>query len=68
LPKVSAEELFQVVAILNQEGLIEIQNMAQLRNFSGRGAFAEHLLDRVARNNVNHQENQGEDEPERREG
>ena len=40
--------------------------MAELGDFSGRGAFAEHLLDRVTRNDVDHQENQSEDEPERR--
>ena len=65
LAKIPVAELLQIDAVLNEERLIEIQSMAQLRNFSRRGAFAEHLLDRIARNNVNHRENQGEDEPER---
>src|SRR5260370_2573366 len=67
LPKVYGEKVRQIVAVLNEEGLIEIQCVPQLRNFPGRGAFAEHLLDRIAGNDVNHQENQGENEPERRE-
>ena len=50
------------MAVLREERLIEIQGVAELGDFSGCGAFAEHLLDGVAGNNVNHQENQGEDE------
>src|SRR5260370_14287132 len=60
LPKVPAEKLLQIVAVLNEEGLIEIQCVPQLRNFRGRGAFAAHPVGRVPRNDVNHQENQGE--------
>jgi hypothetical protein len=67
LAEIAAEELFEIVAVLREKRLIEIQGVAQLGNFSGRGAFPEHLLDSVARNKVNQEENQGEDEPERRE-
>ncbi len=42
--------------------------MAQLRKFAGRGAFAQHLLDRIAGHDVNHQEYEGQHQPERRQG
>src|SRR5258708_26578138 len=64
LPKVAAKELLPVVAILNEQRLVEIQSVPQLSDFPGRGAFAEHLLDRITGNDVNHQENQSEDKPE----
>jgi len=57
LPKVSAKEKLQIMAVLNEVLLVEIQSMPQLSYFAGRGAFAKHLLDRIAGNDVNHQEN-----------
>jgi hypothetical protein len=42
--------------------------MTQLDDLSGRGALAKHLLDRIARDEVNHQENQCKNEPERWKG
>jgi hypothetical protein len=39
--------------------------MAQLHDFAGSGAFAQHLLDRIAGDDVNHQEDESEDEPQR---
>ena len=53
------------MAVLLEQGLIEIERVAELRDFAGSGAFAEHLLDRVAGDDVNHQKNQGEDQPKR---
>jgi hypothetical protein len=45
---------------------IEPQRMTKLYQLSGRCTFAEHLLDRVARHNMNHQEDQRQHQPERR--
>ena len=42
--------------------------MAELRKLTGRGAFAEHLLHGIAGNDVNHQEYEGEHQPESRQG
>ena len=39
--------------------------MAQLYNLAGCSAFAEHLFDGVAGNDVNHQEDKREDKPKR---
>ena len=38
--------------------------MTQLRGLAGRGAFGEHLLDGIARDDVNHQEHGREHEPD----
>ena len=65
LAEIAAEELLEIVAVLREKGLIEIQGVAELGDFSGRGAFAEHLLDGIAGDDVNHEEDQSEDEPKR---
>src|SRR5712692_6826850 len=68
LAEITAEKLLEIVAVLCEERLIEIESVAKLRDFSGRGAFAEHLLDRIAGDDVNHEKDQSEDEPERGKG
>ena len=68
LAEIAAEELLEVVAVLGEEGLIEIEGVTELDDFSGRGVFAEHLLDRIAGDDVNHEKDQSEDEPERWKG
>jgi len=42
--------------------------VAQLGKFAGRGAFAEHLFHGIAGHDVNHQKDQGKDEPQRGKG
>ena len=68
LTEIATEELLEIVAVLCEERLIEIESVAKLRDFAGRGAFAEHLLDRIAGDDVNHEKDQSEDEPERWKG
>jgi len=53
------------MAVLLQEWFIEIEGVTKLREFARSGAFAEHLLDGIAGDDVNHQENQGEHQPKR---
>jgi hypothetical protein len=61
-------KLPQVVAVLREERLIQIKRVAQLGKFAGRGAFAEHLFHGIAGHDVNHQKDQGKDEPQRGKG
>ena len=68
LAEIAAEELLEVVAVLGEEGLIEIEGVTELDDFSWRGAFAEHLLDGIAGDEVNLEEDESEDEPERGKG
>jgi hypothetical protein len=66
LAEVGVSESFQIVAILREQRLIEAKRVTQLHDFTGGRAFTEHLLDGIARDNVDHQENEREDEPKRR--
>ena len=52
------------MAVLLEQRLVEIQGVPKLCQFTRSGAFAEHLFHRVAGDDVNHQENKREDEPE----
>src|SRR6266851_1845995 len=52
---------------LEFEGLAEIA-AEKLRDFSRSRAFAEHLFDGIAGDDVNHEKDQSEDEPERGKG
>jgi hypothetical protein len=40
--------------------------MPQLHKFAGRRAFPKHLLDRIARHDVDHQKYQRQNQPKRR--
>src|ERR1700756_5063515 len=51
--------------VLHEQRLIQIQRVPKFRDLAGRGAFAEHLLDGITRDNVNHQEYEGEYQPQR---
>jgi hypothetical protein len=53
---------------LREKRLIEIQGVAKLRDFSRSRAFAEHLFDGIAGDDVNHEKDQSEDEPQRGKG
>ncbi len=65
LAEIATEELLEILAVLCEERLIEIEGVAKLDDFSGCGAFAEHLLDGIARDDVDHEKDQSENEPER---
>ena len=67
LPKIAASELPQVVSILDVERQIQPQYMTQLSQLSRCRTFTQHLLDRIARHDVDHEKDEREDEPECRE-
>ena len=48
------------------ERQIQPKYMPQLRQLSGCRALPQHLLDGIARDDVNHQEDERENEPQRR--
>jgi hypothetical protein len=50
--------------ILDNEWAIEAQRVAHLLDLPWRSAFPKHLLDRIARDDVNQKKNQGENQPE----
>jgi hypothetical protein len=60
------EELPQVAAVLHVQRQVEPQCVTQLHQLSGRRALTEHLLDRIARHDVNHQKHKRQHKPERR--
>ena len=66
LAKVAVRKCQKIVGILRVQRLIQSQRVAKLRNLSGSGAFSQHLFHRIAGYNVNHQEDQGQHQPERR--
>jgi hypothetical protein len=53
---------------LHIERQTEAEGVAQLFDLTGSGAFAKHLLDRIAGNEVDEQKNQGQDQPKGRQG
>src|SRR6516165_2040635 len=55
LSQVAAEDLLEIVAVLHMKRLIEPQGVAQLFDLAGSGAFAKHLLDRIAGNEADEQ-------------
>ena len=63
--EVSVQDAGEVAAVLHGEWQIEAQRVAKLREVFGAGAFAEHLSDRIAGNDVCEEENHGQDEPQR---
>ena len=66
LSKIAARKTFQIVAVLRQQRLVEAKRMSQLHDLTGCRTLAEHLFDGIAGNDVDHQENERENEPERR--
>ena len=63
---IAAHKLPQIASILRMEWQIEPQGMAQLHQLSRRRALPQHLLDGIARDDVNHQKDERENEPQRR--
>jgi hypothetical protein len=58
------ENAAPVVEILLAEWAVESVLVAEDFEVGGTGAFAEHLLDRVAWDEVNEEEDEGDDQPE----
>jgi hypothetical protein len=54
------------VTVLRQQRLVQPKRMPQLHKFAGRRAFPKHLLDRIARHDVDHQKYQRQNQPKRR--
>jgi hypothetical protein len=63
LPQIAAKNLAEVTPILGKKRLVEAECVAQLRDLSRSRTLTEHLLDRIARDNVNQKENHGEHQP-----
>jgi len=49
---------------LNEDRLIEAERVTHFRDLAGSSAFAEHLLHRIAGDNVYQKKNEGEHQPE----
>ena len=62
--QIAVRKLPKIMSILSGQGQIQPQRMAHLHEFAGSRAFAEHLLDRVAGNDVDHEKHEGEHQPE----
>src|ERR1700690_138984 len=58
----------KIFSILRWQRKIEPERMAQLLQIFGPRAFAEHLLDGIAGNDMRKKENHGDDKPKRRQG
>ena len=65
LTQITAQELSEIVSVLGVKRQIQTERMAQLCDLPGGRAFPEHLLDGITRHDVNHQEDERKDEPER---
>ncbi len=68
LAKVSVEHAAPVIQILLAERDIESIGVARRLNVSGGRAFAEHLLNGIAGNEVDQQKDGGHDQPDDRQG
>ncbi len=68
LAEVGVEDSAPVVGVLLEERSVEAVGVAQGVDVGGSGAFAEHLDDGVAGNEVNEKEDDGDDDPEHRKG
>ncbi len=66
LPEIAAPELPQVVCVLRMKRQIQSKHVTQLRQLSRGRAFSQHLLDRIPGHDVNHEENEDENQPKRR--
>jgi hypothetical protein len=67
LAEVGVEDSAPVVEVLRMDRGVEAIGMAQDRDVGGGGAFAKHLDDGVARNQVDQEEDDGDYDPENRE-
>ena len=66
LPEIAVAELPQVESVLRVKRQIQSKGMPQLSELPGRCAFAQHLVDGITWHDVNHEENQRENKPQRR--
>ena len=63
LPQITTNNLAEIMRVLHDQWLIQPQRMAQLRHLTRSGAFAMHLLDGIAGNNVDQQKNHRRRQP-----
>ena len=64
LAEVSVDEAAPVVGVLQAQGRVQTIGVAKRGDISGGGAFAEHLDDGVAGDEMDEQEDDGDDDPE----
>ena len=64
--QVAAENLLEIVAVLHMKWLIESQGVAQLFDLTASGAFAKHLLNGIARDDMDQQKDHRHDQPDHR--
>lgn len=68
LPQIAVEDVAPVVEILGVEREIEAELVAHGREVAGGCSFAEHLLDGVAGDEMDEQEDERDDDPDYGEG
>jgi hypothetical protein len=64
LAEIGVEDTVPVAGVLQGEGRVEAVGVAEGGDIGGSGSFAEHLDDRVARDEMDEQEDDGDDYPE----
>lgn len=64
LAEIPAKNAAEKVDVLNADGPVEAEGVAKLGEVFGAGAFAEHLLNGIAGDEMSEQENHGDDEPQ----
>jgi hypothetical protein len=64
--KITVRDLREIVAVLREDGLIQAERVPKLLGLAGGGTFTEHLLDRIAGDDMDQQENECQHQPERR--
>ena len=64
--EIAADHAGKIMPILLGQRLVETERVAQLKQVGSGGAFAEHLLHRIARDDVREKKNHGENQPQRR--
>src|ERR1700737_4323206 len=68
LAEIDAEETMPVVGVLLAERGVETVGVTEDGDVGGGGAFAEHLDDGVAGNEMDEKKDDGDDDPENRKG
>src|SRR5580692_6490115 len=63
---IAACEALKITRVLHAQRLVQPESMTQLRDVLGPRVLAEHLLDGIARNDVNQEKNHRKDQPKRK--
>lgn len=68
LAEIAAEDAGEKVNVLSADGLVETESVAELCDIFRASAFAKHLFDGIARDDVSEKKNHRDDEPKCGEG